>query len=117
MEIFSEGGVVMKKKLLKMLLGTALVMGLAACGGGDDEGGKDTASAGDAEKIYSQKCSSCHGGDLTGGMGPDLSAIGASKSKDEIAGIIKNGQGTGMPANLISGDDLDAVADWLAAKK
>ncbi|WP_342433971.1 cytochrome c551 [Neobacillus sp. FSL H8-0543] len=108
----------MKKKLLKMLLGTALILGLAACGGGDDEAGKgtDTASAGDAEKIYSQKCSSCHGGDLTGGMGPDISAIGASKSKDEIAGIIKNGQG-GMPPNLISGDDLDAVADWLATKK
>ncbi len=46
MEIFSEGGVDMKKNLLKMLLGTALVMGLAACGGGDDEGGKDTAQQG-----------------------------------------------------------------------
>jgi cytochrome c551 len=106
----------MKKKLLKMLLGTALVMSLAACGGGDDEGG-DTAQAGDAEKIYSQKCSSCHGGDLKGGMGPDLTAVGASKSKDEIAAIIKNGTDGGMPAGLIEGDDLDKVADWLSTKK
>jgi cytochrome c551 len=117
MVIFSEGGVAMKKKLLKMVLGTALVMGLAACGGGDDEAGGDTAAAGDAEKIYSQKCSSCHGGDLKGGMGPDLTAVGASKSKDEIAGIIKDGTDGGMPAGLIEGDDLDKVADWLAAKK
>jgi cytochrome c551 len=106
----------MKKKLLKMLLGTALVMSLAACGGGDDEGG-DTAQAGDAEKIYSQKCSSCHGGDLKGGMGPDLTAVGASKSKDEIAAIIKDGTDGGMPAGLIEGDDLDKVADWLSTKK
>lgn len=106
----------MKKKLLTMLMGTALVMGLAACGGGDDEGG-ETAQGGDAEKIYSQKCSSCHGDNLQGGMGPELAKVGASKSKDEIADIIKNGTQGGMPANLISGDDLDTVADWLAAKK
>jgi cytochrome c551 len=104
------------KKLLKMLLGAALVMGLAACGGGDDEGG-DTAQAGDAEKIYSQKCSSCHGGDLKGGMGPELTAVGASKSKDEIAAIIKDGTNGGMPGGLIEGDDLDKVADWLSTKK
>ncbi|WHX99967.1 cytochrome c551 [Neobacillus sp. DY30] len=107
----------MKKKLLKMLLGSALVMGLAACGGGNDEAGGDTAAAGDAEKIYSQKCSSCHGGDLKGGMGPELTAVGASKSKDEIAAIIKDGTNGGMPAGLIEGDDLDKVAEWLAAKK
>jgi cytochrome c551 len=107
----------MKKKLIKMLLGTALVMGLAACGGGNDEGGGETASAGDAEKIFSQKCSSCHGGDLKGGMGPDLTAVGASKSKEEIAGIIKDGTNGGMPAGLIKGDDLDKVADWLSSKK
>lgn len=106
----------MKKKLLTILMGAALVMGLAACGG-DDEGGKDTAQAGDAEKIYSQKCSSCHGENLKGGMGPDISAVGASKSKDEIAAIIKDGTTGGMPPNLISGDDLDKVAEWLAAKK
>lgn len=99
-----------------MLLGTALVMSLAACGGGDDEGG-DTAQAGDAEKIYSQKCSSCHGGDLKGGMGPDLTAVGASKSKDEIAAIIKDGTNGGMPGGLIEGEDLDKVADWLSNKK
>lgn len=103
----------MKKKLLTLLFGTSLVMGLAACGGGD--GGKDTA-ADPGAKIFDQKCSSCHGGDLKGGMGPDVSKIGATLSKDDILNIIHNGKG-GMPPNVVAGDDADKVAEWLAAKK
>ncbi|WP_406603726.1 cytochrome c551 [Neobacillus rhizosphaerae] len=106
----------MKKKLLTLLLGTSLVMGLAACGGGTSDKGTDTASGGDAAKIYDQKCSGCHGGDLKGGMGPNLTKIGSTLSKDEILNTIKNGKGA-MPKNVIQGDDANKVADWLAAKK
>ncbi|MCM3763404.1 cytochrome c551 [Neobacillus niacini] len=106
----------MKKKLMTLFMGTALVMGLAACGGGgDDKGGGDTADAG-GQKIYDQKCSSCHGGDLKGAVGPNLTQIGSKYSKDEILNIIHNGQG-GMPPNVVTGDDADQVAEWLAAKK
>ncbi|MBP2242017.1 cytochrome c551 [Cytobacillus eiseniae] len=115
----------MKKKLLALLLGSSLV--LAACGGGDDAkeettdkgstgGETTTANAGDAEKFYNQKCSSCHGGDLTGGVGPALDTAGANFSKEDIEGIIANGQGA-MPAGLLSGDEASQVAEWLAAKK
>lgn len=120
----------MKKRLLAFLVGISLVMGLAACGGGNDNkdtgnggnggnggGTTDTANAGDAAKIFDQKCSSCHGGDLKGGVGPNLTKIGSKYSKSEILGIIKNGKSGGMPAGLISGDDADSVATWLAAKK
>lgn len=106
----------MKKKLLTLLMGTALVMGLAACGGGDDDKGTDTASDDAGAKIFDQKCSGCHGGDLTGGMGPNLTKVGSKYSKDEILDIIKNGKGQ-MPANVVTGDDANNVADWLAAKK
>ena len=115
----------LKKKILALLMGTALV--LSACGGNDDKASdkKDTtsngnttttASAGDAEKIFNQKCSSCHGGDLKGGVGPNLSAIGSKLSKEEIETTILNGKGA-MPAKFIEGDEATAVADWLAAKK
>jgi cytochrome c551 len=116
----------MKKKLLTLLMGTSLVMGLAACGGGTDTskkdtggggGGNETASAGDAQKIYDQKCSSCHGDKMQGQVGPNLTKIGSKYSKDDILGILKNGKSGGMPAGLISGDDANKVADWLAAKK
>jgi cytochrome c551 len=108
----------LKKKLLTLIIGSTVVMGLAACGGGSSSKSTDTASGTDPQKIVSQKCSSCHGDQLQGVVGPNLQKIGAKYSKAEILDIIKNGKGGGkMPAGLISGDDADKVATWLAAKK
>ncbi|UII55598.1 cytochrome c [Cytobacillus spongiae] len=115
----------MKKKLLALLMGTSLV--LAACGGGDNAGEEkdtsttggettETASAGDAEKLYSQKCSSCHGQNLEGGVGPGLEQIGASLSATDIEKTIVEGKGA-MPSGLLQGEEATAVAEWLAGKK
>lgn len=104
----------MKKKLLALLMGTALL--LAACGGGDDAADTPTAGGGDAEKLYGQKCSSCHGGNLEGGVGPKLSAIGSKYSKEDIEKIIAEGKGS-MPKGLLEGADASAVASWLAEKQ
>jgi cytochrome c551 len=112
-------GIIMRKKLLALLMGPTLVMGLAACGGGNDtsKGTSDSAAGGDAQKIYSQKCSSCHGDNLEGKVGPKLASIGKNLDKQQILDVIKNGKPGGMPAGLISGDDADKVATWLASKK
>lgn len=111
--------VILKKKMMALIMGTSLAIGLAACGGGGDnnnnEGGGETTSAG-AEQIFAQNCSSCHGENLEGRNGPALNKIGAQLSKDEILDVIKNGR-PGMPANIISGDDADQVATWLSEKK
>ncbi|MRG84763.1 cytochrome c551 [Salinibacillus xinjiangensis] len=92
---------------------------------GDAEGGagEDTGEEGDgavdtaaAEEIFQNNCSMCHGADLTGGAGPDLTAVGSRYSKDEIVNIIQNGKGN-MQAINISEEDANTVASWLATKK
>ncbi|QHN50423.1 cytochrome c [Geobacillus stearothermophilus] len=111
----------MKWKLAAMFLGVSLA--LAACGGGGDNagekngggnGGGDTAAS--AEQIYKQNCASCHGQDLSGGVGPNLQKVGSKYSKEQIKEIIANGRGA-MPAGIIKGEDADKVAEWLASKK
>jgi|SRR5690625_233196 len=70
----------------------------------------------DPEEIFANKCSSCHGDDLSGGMGPDLTKVGADLSVDEIEDIIVNGQGS-MPPGLAVGEEAQALAEWLGEMK
>lgn len=116
----------MKKVLLALLLGSALVLG--ACGSNNNdktttneskttETDKTTGTTKvDAEAVTKQKCISCHGNDLSGSVGPDLRKIGATLSEKQIKDVLKNGKGN-MPAGLVSGDELNAVAKWLSEKK
>lgn len=120
MYYFPEEELQLKKKLLALLMGTSLV--LAACGGGDDakdtggDTGGDTTASVNAEDVYQKSCAACHGGDLTGGVGTDISKIGATLSADEIKTTILEGKGQ-MPAQNLDDEEATAVADWLAAKK
>ena len=114
----------MKKKLLGILLGSSLLM--AACGNAADDSSEASnpqeaadeavTSDIDPEKIVSQKCSSCHGGDLSGGMGPALKNIGSTLSYEEILSTIQNGKGQ-MPKGVIDGEEAEVVAEWLSNKK
>lgn len=105
-----------------MLLFLVVLLSLTGCATGDsgDGGGQsaeDPADVATAEQLYSNNCSSCHGGNLEGGMGPSLEAVGANLSQDDIAGIIENGRGQ-MPAQTqLSGAEREELAGWLAEKK
>jgi len=112
-----------KKQLLALLMGTTLI--LSACGGDETDNkasesgstsGDATADAGNEVKLYEQKCANCHGQDLSGGIGPDLTAIGSKMSKEEIETLIIDGIGA-MPKEQLTGDDASQVAAWLAEKK
>lgn len=118
-KISFKGNTIMKKTLATLFMGTSIVIGLAACSDGNDDTCQlDTAKAGDVKTLYAQRCSSCHGEQLEGRVGPNLTKIGSQYSKKQILEIIKNGKGGGkMPSSLVSGKDADQVAAWLAAKK
>src|SRR5690625_6612645 len=105
----------MKKWLVAILFGSALVLG--ACGGGgssDGDGGGETSAA---EAVYKKNCASCHGQDLSGGAGDDLTSIGSKYSADEIADIIEHGTGNMQPQKQVSDDDRKILSEWLADKK
>ncbi|MGG0720452.1 cytochrome c [Robertmurraya massiliosenegalensis] len=81
-----------------------------------DSGDEGTVATVDYEKSYAQKCSTCHGGDLSGGVGPDLTQIGSQMTKEEIEKIIIDGIGI-MPSGQLKGEEAAAVAEWLAGMK
>lgn len=123
----------MKLKNLLLALGLGTTLALGACGGSDDSSSSDSSStkeestmnddssktetAVDAEKIFANNCASCHGNNLEGNVGPNLTKVGSKYSSEEIQEIIKNGKGQ-MPAGILKEDEeIVAVADWLADKK
>lgn len=70
----------------------------------------------DPEALFENNCATCHGDDLSGGMGPDLTQIGNTHSADEIKEIILQGQGD-MPAIDVEDEQAEALADWLSEKQ
>lgn len=83
----------------------------------EENGGEEVADEGevatDPEAVYANSCASCHGQDLEGGAGPDLTNVGSSLSADDIHTVIMEGQGT-MPAGLVGAEEADLLAEWLA---
>ncbi len=117
----------MNKSLIALFLGSAVV--LSACGGGEDaskekteteapatDSGTEKTAVSAGEEVYQQNCLSCHGENLEGGFGPALDKIGSEYSEEEILHVIHNGKGQ-MPANVVEGEEAEAVAAWLAEKK
>lgn len=72
------------------------------------------AGQGDAargEQLFAENCASCHGeGGTGGGVGPTLA--GNPVSLDDARATIENGSGV-MPADLVSGQDLEDVLAYL----
>lgn len=78
-------------------------------GGATAEGG---AAAGGAELVST--CIGCHGGDLTGGMGPSL----VDKDPERIVEVLTKGiPGTPMTPGLKTPDEAQAIADYISTLK
>ncbi len=85
---------------------------------GEQAGGGATAPAKvDAESVFKTTCAGCHGQNLEGITGPNLTKVGSILDAAAIENIIKNGKGGMPPGMLKKNDEIKAVAEWLAAKK
>ncbi len=78
--------------------------------------GPSTAEMKPEDLFASKGCTGCHGGNLEGGVGPNLTKIGAKLKEDEIKDIAMNGKGQ-MPGGLANDEEAAVLAKWLAAKK
>ena len=107
----------------------ALVAGVfAGCAKGEIEVAKDDPTRKGAE-LFNERCSGCHSLDAANAYGskPENQLAGGERtngpnfivrkeSRDDVLFAIRNGGFSGaiMPANIVVGDDADAVADFLA---
>src|SRR5699024_10871647 len=73
---------------------------LAEENGGEIEQVEDDATVLDADEAYANSCAGCHGDDLSGAMGPDLTAVGGKLSEADIEAIINDGLGAMPPATV-----------------
>jgi cytochrome c550 len=111
--------------ILIMVFGLGLMFFLSIKGLGDhdqltkeadgEEKTEEVASA-NPEDLYKQSCIGCHGDAYQGGIGPALTGVGDRLSHDQIKDILINGKGS-MPPGMVTADQADAVADWLATVK
>lgn len=111
---------------LTAAIGIILMLGMALYGvnssqklaaEGEEQGNEPTQEVAEGpEGIYQQSCVSCHGQNLEGGVGPQLSDVGSRLSAEEIQNVIINGQGT-MPGGMVDQASAEQLASWLAEKK
>ena len=100
----------------------------AGCGG-EIEVPQDETTAHRGADLFNERCSGCHSldaanaygskppGQIQGGErtnGPNFNV--RKETRDDVLFAIRNGGFSGqiMPANVVVGDDADAVADFLA---
>ncbi|UTR09374.1 cytochrome c [Evansella sp. LMS18] len=62
------------------------------------------------EHVYIGNCAACHGENLDGN--PALTGAADRFSQEDIVNIIAEGPGA-MPAGLVSGEEAEAVAEYL----
>jgi cbb3-type cytochrome c oxidase subunit III len=108
------------KPLLAALVAAAFALPLVACG-------RDEPDLSNGKALFTQKCGSCHALDRAGTQGqtgPDLddsfrAALAAGMDRETVEGIVHKQvlnprRNSAMPADLVTGDDADDVAAYVA---
>ena len=93
---------------LALLLMTALVLSACSLGGPPDDA--------TGEEMYADLCTSCHGADMSGGVGPALGpgSNSAAESDEFLAFTITNGRGR-MPSfeSTLNEEQVDRLVGYI----
>jgi mono/diheme cytochrome c family protein len=112
-----------------LVIALALAASLLAACGGEIEVPEDDQTAHRGAVLFNERCSGCHSfeaansygskptGQLQGGErtnGPNFNV--RKESRDDVLFAIRNGGFSGaiMPANIVVGEDAEAVADFVS---
>ncbi|WP_409370044.1 cytochrome c550 [Lysinibacillus sp. 38-6] len=78
----------------------------------EHEGGGATTEANDDGSALVQTCIGCHGGDLTGGVGPNLHGL----DEAHIVDVLTNGiPGTPMTPGMKNEAEAKAIAEYISS--
>lgn len=70
----------------------------------------------EGERLFQRNCVICHGGDATGGLGPDLTRgfFRHAASDQQLFGVVRRGiEGTGMPSTGLDDQQAWQVVSYL----
>lgn len=99
----------------RLVIAFVSALALAGCGADSSLGDKPAVKvSAETKELFVSKCGGCHTLDdagTTGSSGPVLD--GRNYDSVRVAAQVENGGG-GMPAGLLEGADVDAVADYVA---
>ncbi|MFJ7949938.1 c-type cytochrome [Lysinibacillus sp. NPDC096418] len=104
--------------ILIMAFGIGLIFFMSLEGAGNKkdiaaeaEGGGETTETTDDGSAVVQSCISCHGGDLTGAVGPNLHGL----EPDHIVDVLVNGiEGTLMTPGMKSEAEAKEIAEYIS---
>ena len=107
----------MRRALVLIPLVTALTAG---CGGGDDSADSSALPGGagsrGAQLVSDNGCLGCHriGSEGSSGPGPDLSKIGGTLSREQIASVLVDPTPPMPSFESLPEADRDAIAEYLS---
>jgi mono/diheme cytochrome c family protein len=87
-------------------------------GGGDGGGGGNASALAEGKQIFTQSCGTCHtlsDAGTNGTVGPNLDELQPDRAR-VLSAIENGGAGTGaMPANIVTGAEAEAVAEYVSS--
>jgi cytochrome c553 len=90
----------------------------ASAQSGEGGGGGGGSASAEGKQIFTQSCGTCHtlsDAGTSGSIGPNLDELKPDKAR-VVTAIENGGAGTGaMPANIVTGQEAEAVAEYVAS--
>ena len=110
-DLQESSSLLLKKNKYNLAFLVLLTLTISACSS------QEQAQHTTGEEVYQARCSSCHGGDLSGRVGPALNAESSAASMPDSYWVqtITKGKGS-MPAQRLNDEEVSLVIEYIKSK-